>query len=156
MTHSDDPQERSDDRPIVGDPLIAAPIASDEVLPPIAPSTAVPVAPPPAPDELNDVDEDGGVEGGSKIKAAALIAGAAALANKVRQEAPKMVQGIREKRAAGRCVIVTEANGEALAIGPFKDDEAARQDLFKVGGSPRIVELVSTAAFFDEGAGTAD
>jgi hypothetical protein len=87
-------------------------------------------------------------DGGSKVKTAAVLAGAAALANKVRQEAPKMLQQMREKRAAGRCVILTEADDRALAIGPYKNEEAASHDLFKVGGNPRVVELMSDTTFF--------
>jgi hypothetical protein len=87
-------------------------------------------------------------DGGSKVKTAAVLAGAAALANKVRHEAPKMLQQMREKRAAGRCVILTEADDRALAIGPYKNEEAASHDLFKVGGTPRVVELMSDTAFF--------
>src|SRR4051812_24446499 len=87
-------------------------------------------------------------DGGGKVKTAALLAGAAALANKVRQEAPKKVQQLREKRAAGRCVIVTEVDGRMLAIGPYKDEASAEPRAFKVGGAPRLVELVTDAAFF--------
>jgi hypothetical protein len=87
-------------------------------------------------------------EGGSKLKAGALIAGAAAVANKVRQEAPKQVQRLREKRAEGRCVIVTQVEGRWRAIGPYKDSQAAESDVFKVGGDAHVVELVTDAAFF--------
>jgi hypothetical protein len=83
------------------------------------------------------------------VKTAAVVAGAAALANKVRQEAPKKIRQLREKRAAGRCVIVTEADGHYLAVGPYKDEDAARQELFKVGGTAHVAELQSTTAFFD-------
>lgn len=122
------------------------PIAPAEPIAPAATAQTVqpvePVEPTPAPSEQAEESE------GGKLKGAALLAGAAALANKVRQEAPKKVHELREKRAAGRCVILTEADGRALAIGPYKNDEAARQDVFKVGGAPRVVELVSEAAFF--------
>ncbi len=87
-------------------------------------------------------------QGGGKLKAAAVVAGVAALANKVRQEAPKKVRQVRQKRAAGRCVILTEADGRYLVIGPYRSEDAARQDVFKVGGAPHVAELVSPAAFF--------
>jgi hypothetical protein len=141
MSNPTDPQDPRYDQPIAEDPLI---VASEDVVVAVEPIPTVPVEPAqPTTDEATQPEE-----GGSKVKAAAVLAGAAALANKVRQEAPKKLQQIREKRVAGRCVIITEADGQMLAIGPFKDDEAARQDLFKVGGTPRIVELVSETAFF--------
>jgi hypothetical protein len=96
-----------------------------------------------------DRNQDTNDQGGGKVKAAAVVAGAAALANKVRQEAPKKIRQLREKRAAGRCVIVTEADGHYLAVGPYKDEDAARQALFKVGGTAHVAELLSTTAFFD-------
>lgn len=132
-----DPSNPSYEGPATGEPLIVPPAASADVAPPVEPVEPAPSA----------TDEAGESEGG-KVKAAALLAGAAALANKVRQEAPKKVHELREKRAAGRCVILTEADGRALAIGPYKNAEAAQEDLFKVGGAPRVVELVSETAFF--------
>jgi hypothetical protein len=145
MSNPTDPSDPRYDEPIAGDPLIIAPVVSDDVVVPVEPIPTAPVEPAPPPtEEATQPDE-----GGSKVKAAALLAGAAALANKVRREAPKKLQEIREKRAAGRCVIVTEADGQMLAIGPFKDDDAARQELFNVGGAPRVVELMSESAFFE-------
>ena len=85
----------------------------------------------------------------TKVKAAALLAGVTALANKVREEAPKKVQEIREKRAAGRCVILTEVDGRATAIGPYPNTEAAQADVTNVGVNARVVELVPNSAFFD-------
>jgi hypothetical protein len=82
------------------------------------------------------------------VKAAAIVASAAALANKARKEAPKVVNQLRERRVAGRCVIVTEVDGRFLAIGPYKNEDTARGDVFKVGGTPHIAELVTDTAFF--------
>jgi hypothetical protein len=87
-------------------------------------------------------------EGGGKVNAAAVVAGAAALANKVGKEAPKVVSQLREQRAAGRCVIVTEVDGRFLAVEPYKDEGTARGDVFKVGGTAQVAELVSDKAFF--------
>lgn len=144
-----DPRDPNYEGPAPGEPLIVPPAVTADVAPPVEPVEPVervepvePVEPLPSPTDQADQGE------GGKVKAAALLAGAAALANKVRQEAPKKVQGMREKRAAGRCVILTEADGRALAIGPYKNAEAAQEDLFKVGGAPRVVELVSETAFF--------
>jgi hypothetical protein len=147
-----DPQEPSYEEPVAGVPLIVPPVGSEDVAASVEPdvlagtpsATPAPPMPTEQPEQKEEQDEDGG----GKMKAAALLAGAAALANKVRQEAPKKVQEIREKRVAGRCVILTEADGRSLAIGPYKNDEAAREDIFKVGGTPRVIELVSETAFF--------
>jgi hypothetical protein len=84
---------------------------------------------------------------GTKVTAAALIAGAAALANKVRKEAPKKAREVREKRVAGRCIIITEVNGRPVALGPYRDEQAARQDLTRVTGAPQVLELKSQAAY---------
>jgi hypothetical protein len=84
----------------------------------------------------------------SKAKTTALLAGAAALANKVRQEAPKKVQEIRQKRAAGRCVILTEHDGRLIAVGPYPDEQAARQDSVKVTGAPSVIELMTQQTYF--------
>ncbi len=158
MTIPHDPIDPGQDDPVVGDPLIVPPPAGEPfdapVVPPIettpepAPSTAVPdtSAPQPAPDPA--LEDDSGEDSGSKLKAGALLAGAAALANKVRQKAPEKVQEIREKRAAGRCVILAELSGRSVAIGPYRDAESARQDSIKVAGAPRVVELVPESSFF--------
>jgi hypothetical protein len=169
-----DPREPNDEQPVAGEPLIVPP-KIDETGPAVVSETGSPVvngevAPraervdaedpwrsptvasaPPSPTEQTEP-----ADGGSKVKTAAVLAGAAAIANKVRHEAPKMLQQMREKRAAGRCVIVTEADDRALAIGPYKDAEAARQDLFKVGGTSRVVELMSDTAFFAPHEGPSD
>ena len=141
-----DPQEPSYDGPVAGEPLTVPPVVSGDVATPAEPveptGTASSTSPTPVSTEQAEQRE------GGKVKAAALLAGAAALANKVRQEAPKKVLEMREKRVAGRCVILTEADGRSLAIGPYKNDDAARQDIFKVGGAPRVIELVSDTAFF--------
>jgi len=85
---------------------------------------------------------------GTKVTAAALIAGAAALANKVRKEAPKKAREAREKRVAGRCIILTEVNGRPVALGPYRDEQAARQDLTRATGAPQVLELKSHTAYF--------
>jgi len=132
--------------PIAGEPLITAPDPSDAAaLAGIAPPVAEPVMPATDPQPASVPSEN---EAGGKVKTAAVVAGAAALANKVRKEAPKVVNQIRERRMAGRCVIITEVDGRFLAIGPYKNEDAARDQVFKVGGSPHVAELVSDAAFF--------
>jgi len=161
---------RGSTEPIPGDPLIADPDPLDQtstMAPPVgAPAEPLaPVAEPLAPvaePVVTSVEtpvvtsvETPAVEsapseeeGGGKVKAAAVVAGAAAIANKVRKEAPKVVNQLRERRVAGRCVIVTEVDGRFLAIGPYKNEDAARGDVFKVGGTPHVAELVSDTAFF--------
>lgn len=82
-------------------------------------------------------------------KVTALLTGAAALADKVRTEAPKKIREAREKRVAGQCVILTEVDGEAVAVGPYRNDHAARLDMARVSGSPRVAPLLSHTAYFD-------
>jgi hypothetical protein len=83
----------------------------------------------------------------SKAKAAALLAGATALAGKLRQEAPKKVHDLQEKRAAGRCVILTEVGGRSAAVGPYPTAEAARQALGQQSMTGQVVDLLSPAAY---------
>jgi len=164
MAADNTPQPLDPPEVIPGDPLIA-PTGTDHLVEPpttIAPSTEPLASTVTAGDAGSAVGTTGfdvagtspaptaaeHEEGGSKLKTGALLAGAAALATKVRQEAPKKVQQLREKRAEGRCVIVTEVDGRMLAIGPYKDEASAEPQAFKVGGVPRVVELVTDAAFF--------
>lgn len=88
-------------------------------------------------------------EGTGKVKAAAIVAGVAAVANKARKRAPEKVNEIRAKRAAGRCVILTEMAGRPIAIGPYRDADAAQQSISKVAGTPTIVEVLSEQVFFE-------
>jgi hypothetical protein len=166
MTTPSDPHQRAPDEPIAGEPLIEPPATEPFELgasatPPVDPTGPVPTPtqrdryadrPPPPPStavsESHPNGEQTDQDGRGKAKSAALIAGVAALANKVRQEAPKKIQEFRERRAAGRCVIVTEAGGRHLAVGPYEDEEAAQQDLFKVGGTAHVAELMTTSSFF--------
>jgi hypothetical protein len=150
MSLPNDPQHLNSEEPIPGDPSIEPPDEGngsarsvDPIGPPPAPSLSVTETPTSEPSNGENTEHDGG-----KAKAAVAVASAAALANKVRQEAPKKIQQFREKRATGRRVIVCEADGRYLAIGPYKDEETARQDLFKVGGTAHVAELVTTTAFF--------
>lgn len=142
--HSDQPAY---DEPVLEEPVIAEPV-TEPVSPtqPAPPFTSEPVGE--AAPVTAEQPEESGQGAGGKVKAVALVAGAAALANKVRQEAPKKVQEIRHKRAAGRCVILTEINGRQVAIGPYRDEQAARQDTVKVDGIPHLVELLPQSAYF--------
>ena len=148
MTLPNDPQEPAYDDRVGGEPLIVDPVTSEQLAPPEAPpvATAETVAVMPSPSTEQAEESEQGV--GGKVKAAALVAGAAALANKVRQKAPEKVQEIRQKRAAGRCVILTELDDRTVAIGPYSNDQAARQDIAKVTGAPRVIELVPQQAYF--------
>jgi hypothetical protein len=157
MTLPDDPQKPTQTEPGVAEPAVSEPLAPVEraVSEPVAPAEPAPVTsgslaetPPTAvPAEGAEEPRPGG---GRKGTVAAVLAGAAAVANKVRQEAPKKVKEIREKRAAGRCVILTEVEGRQVAIGPYRDDQTARQDLGTVTGAPRVVELMSPTAYLGQ------
>jgi hypothetical protein len=106
-----------------------------------------------APVPTHPAGESEGAAGG-KVKAAVLLTGALAMANKMRREAPKKLQAIREKRVAGRCVILTEVAGREVAVGPFPDEQAARQYTVNAAGAPRVIELTSQTSF--EGSKGAD
>jgi hypothetical protein len=117
-----DPQNPTD-----SDPVVAGPAEPEPVTPP-GPA------------------EESGRRAGQKVTA--LLAGAGALAKMVRTEAPKKVREAREKRVAGRRVILTEVDGRRVAIGPYPNDAAARQDTARVSGAPHVVELLSQTAYF--------
>jgi len=159
MTIPGDSVSATPDEPVAGERLLIPPTVTDHpaaLVEPVDPINPVDTSSGPdssaqtaVVDEHEDESaDDAPDQGGSKIKAAALLAGAAAIANKVRQEAPKKVQEFRDKRAVGRCVIVTKVDGRYLAIGPYKDDAAAQQDMFRIGGTPHVAELTSDTAFF--------
>jgi hypothetical protein len=119
--------------------------------PTAAPASTFTASPAPATTPRSAPPRTGeGTESGSgtKITAAALLAGAAALANKVRKEAPKKAREVREKRVAGRCIILTEISGRPVALGPYRDEQAARQDLTRAAGAPQVFELKSPTAYF--------
>lgn len=132
------PSESDGSDPVVAGP--AEPVTPPEPAPPpISPATS------PTPARTGKAAESG-QRAGQKVTA--LRAGAAALANKVRTEVPKKVREAREKRVAGRCVILTEVNGRQLAIGPYPNDQAAHQDTARVSGTPHVVELLPQTAYF--------
>jgi len=138
-----------------GDPAGAEPAATARNTQPVstgpaaAPAGRSAVSPTPATTPGPRGTAEGTESGtGTKVTAAALIAGAAALANKVRKEAPKKAREAREKRVAGRCIILTEVNGRPVALGPYRDEQAARQDLTRATGAPQVLELKSQAAYF--------
>lgn len=114
--------------------------------PPDAPAQPV-AATPPTPVPADESEESGpGVP--AKVTAAAVVAGAAALANKIRKEAPNKIREAREKGVAGRYVILTEVDARPVAIGPYRKEEAARRDSAHLAGPPQVVELKSRAAHF--------
>ncbi len=146
MTQPTNPSSGSTE-PIAGDPLIIAPDPRQAVEPsavePPVPEPATPAVDLPPVEPVPSTED-----GGGKVKAAAVVAGAAALANKLRKEGPKVINQLRDRRLVGRCVIITEVDGRFLAIGPYKNEDAARGDAFKVGGTPHVAELVSETAYF--------
>ena len=146
MTEPTNTSSSGSTEPIAGDPLITAEpseIVDAPVVEPSDPAPGAPLLDPPV-GEPAAATEDGG----GKVKAAAVVAGAAALANKLRKEGPKVINQLRDRRLVGPCVIITEVDGRFLAIGPYKDEDAARADVFKVGGTPHVAELVSDTSFF--------
>ena len=133
-----DPHNPTDSDPFVVAP--AEPVTPPEPdPPPISPDT------PPTPARTKLAEEPGQRAG---QKATALLAGAGALANKVRTAAPRKVREAREKLVAGRCVILTEVDNRQVAIGPYRNDAAARQDAARVSGAPHVAELLSQTAYF--------
>jgi len=124
-------------------PVSTGPAAAPTGRPAFSPTPAT--TPGSAPRRTGEGTESGS---GTKVTAAALIAGAAALANKLRKEAPKKAREVREKRIAGRCIILTEVSGRPVALGPYRDEQAAREDLTRVTGAPQVLELKSHAAYF--------
>jgi len=152
MTVPRDPQNAARSNPPNAEPTATLrntqPVTTGPTPAPTSRSTASPTpttTPASAPLRTGEGTESGS---GTKITAAALIAGAAALANKVRKEAPKKAREVREKRVAGRCIILTEINGRPVALGPYRDEQAARQDLTRVTGAPQVLELKSQTAYF--------
>jgi hypothetical protein len=143
-----DPADRFGSGPVGGTPASAPTTAGEAVTPtaaaasPITDGSATPA--PTAP----STPAGTGSGRGAKVKAAALVAGAATLLNKLRKEAPKKAREVREKRVAGRCILLTEMAGHPVAIGPYRDEQAARHDLTRVTGAPQVLELKSQAAYF--------
>jgi hypothetical protein len=45
-------------------------------------------------------------------------------------------------------VIVTEIGSRPVAIGPYRDEQAARQDAARVPGAAQVAQLKSGAAYF--------
>lgn len=148
MTVPQDPQNPAPSDPPVMAPRNTRPVSTGPTAAPAGRSVVSPASATSsesAPRRTGEGTESGS---GGKVTAAALIAGAAALANKLRKEAPKKAREVREKRAAGRCIILTEVSGRPVALGPYRDEQAARQDLTRVTGAPQVVELKSHAAYF--------
>ena len=152
MTVPRDPQNAAHSNPSSAEPIQTVrntqPVTTGPTAAPASRSTASPApatTPGSAPRHAGEATESGS---GTKITAAALVAGAAALANKVRKEAPKKAREVREKHVAGRCIILTEINGRPVALGPYRDEQAARQDLTRVAGVPQVLELKSQTAHF--------
>jgi hypothetical protein len=159
------------------DPTVTPPASAASVSPPTSPEPPASrfaralrrgrllahlrqTAAPPAPTRGEQPAETGS-GGGAKAKVTALVRGAAALANKVRRAVTgrgaaggRVVAGrartIREKRLARRCVIVTESGGRPVVIGPYRDEQAARQDAARVPGDAQVAQLKSGAAYFAE------
>ena len=150
MTVPRNPQNAAHSNPSSTEPASTVrntePVTTGPTAAPAGRSTASPApatTPGSAPRHTGEATESGT---GTKITAAALVAGAAALANKVRKEAPKKAREVREKRLAGRCIILTEISGRPVALGPYRDEQAARQDLARVAGVPQVLELKSQTA----------
>ena len=144
----DQPTDGGDGDPVVGRPEIVEPAGTEDVVPPqsapLAETESAPVTTP-RPVPVEGTPESGGT--GGKVRAAAAFAAAAAVANKIRKEAPQRVQEFRQRRDAGRCVILAEVDGRQVVVGPYRNDLAARQGLANVTGVTTIIELVSPTAY---------
>jgi hypothetical protein len=121
----------------------------------------VPTAPPGSGD--GEKPAEAGSGGGAKSKIAAPVRSAATLARKAGRTVVgrgaaggRAVAGrartMREKRVARRCVIVTESSGRPVVIGPYRDEEAAREDVARVPGAARVAHLKSATVYFAEAA----
>jgi hypothetical protein len=146
MSLTNDPA-RELDAPVVAQHTAAASSAADPLLPPpVATSAATgpTVVPSPASDESSSTKD----HRGGKVKAAGLIAAATALAGKLRTEVPKKVVDVREKRAVGQHVVMTELRGRVVAVGPYRNSSEAQAVTRRMAGTPTAVELVSERAFF--------
>jgi len=71
-----------------------------------------------------------------------LLTGAAALAEKARQDSAEFAEA-EGSRCQGRYVIITEVDGQEVAFGPYFDEEAARRELLRLDQPAKIVELYS-------------
>jgi hypothetical protein len=107
------------------------------------------IAPPPTTAEAPPApvaDEQVGVEspqrGGMKGRLAALGAGVASLAKRVYKGGPKKMRLARRGRTTNRCVILTEVGGRLVAIGPYRNEQAAHKDLARTHGQ-QVVELTA-------------
>lgn len=162
MTQAHDPHDLTNES-VVGEPLLLDPPSLD---PPAAdtlvPSTstgpvlsAATVETPwvpehvetstPTPNPVEHAAPNNASRG--KLTKAAFLASAVALANKVRQTAPKKLQELRENLTAGRFVIVTEAHGRTVAVDPYRDAVAASDSAGKLPGKPTAVRLMSEDSF---------
>jgi hypothetical protein len=92
-------------------------------------------------------EEESSQPGGAKRKLAALAAGATTLARKIRKAGPKKIRDVRVRRAADRCVILTEVAGRPVAIGPYRHAHAAQKDAARIN-APQVVELRPPAVHF--------
>ena len=151
MTMSDNPTPDAVHGMII-DPAAPAPVivepapasSGEQLAPPIAGTVVAPTDAPSTPVQTEDGSRDGGV----REKAASVLSAASSFAKKVRREAPKKVQELKEQRASGRHVLVAEHDGRTVAVGPYRDAETAQRSAVKVTGANQIIELMSETAFF--------
>jgi poly-gamma-glutamate capsule biosynthesis protein CapA/YwtB (metallophosphatase superfamily) len=149
MTMSDNNPARRAAAGTTTAPVQVPPVGANDLAPPTA-GTATTTRPPVTEATVGtgettpQYDSSGG---GSKAKKAAFVAAATAFANKMRQEGPKKVREIREKRAAGRHVIVADIGGRTVAVGPFPGGEDARRTAEKLSATTRVVELVPPSTY---------
>jgi hypothetical protein len=138
-----EPQNSADTDPDVAKPAEPA----------TPPAPAVPLASPATPTTEDQTKHAKHYRQRAGQKVTAVLTGAATLVSKVRAETPKKIREAREKRVAGRHVILTEVDGRQVAIGPYSNDQAAHQDTVKVTGVPQVIELRSQTAYFGTGDG---
>jgi hypothetical protein len=159
MTGSGNPQEpTSRDRSSTGQavqdqaaPAGPSPTAqTSDTAPPPTPAEAPPTPTAPVADE--QVGTEAPQRGGIKGRLAALGASVASLAKRVYKGGTKKPRVVRRKRTTNRCVILTEVFGRPVAIGPYRNEQAARKDLARTHGQ-QVVELKTAAKHLAASAG---
>jgi len=79
----------------------------------------------------------------AKAAAEPLLTGTATLANKAGEDPSKSAEEVYQRQRHGRYVIITDVDGQEVAIGPYPDERAAGAQLRHLVSPARIVALLS-------------
>jgi len=79
----------------------------------------------------------------TKAAAEPLLTGTATLANKAGEDPSKSAEEVYQRQRHGRYVIITDVDGQEVAIGPYPDERAAGAQLRHLVSPARIVALLS-------------